>query len=581
MKTIEFFRASRAVQDRFTHSARGLSQPAPVLFKARVAVGWQVALLGSGLALAGGLAAAAIGFADPNSPLAISPAWMSAVYGGLVFLVFLGLLVARVRYKAPRLLPYLPGHYLFPFGVIDASTPSFRVFALDELLTVEASGTQLTLKFKEAQFQFEVGKADEAKQLVTSVQAGKLVVESLLGAMNHRELAALDPLRDTGFSNPFSPKTPHQQPVQRRLFLAMLVVALPVSAGLGWGFREFRNTFSEQRLFDRACLDNTPSAYQKYLERGGKRAVVVDTFLPRAELALAARTGNVSELDAFGAKHPENRIAAEIRAALKNALLAELRRAKAVGTVSALRAFRERFAVHLELFAPEYARAQAEFYAGILAKYEESPTYSPKLVTLVGRLLNLSRNSPAQALVRFRRVLRASLTLADRQVQKSLYYMGPESLPSQYFDAKSSAPREARVGETLIKKWQQIFPEDVLKFSLGPAVEETEGTPIVFPVPTLLVEYVVGGAGIFLSKKPRGVFVGVGLVFIASFSIPDVAESLEFKGSSWKVPDFTSLAGGEGTVKGVYESVAQDGFDRFLRLYDAEYFQAGAPHRAE
>jgi len=581
MKTIEFFRASRAVQDRFTHSARGLSQPVPVLFKARVADGWQVALLGSGLALASSLAVAAIGFADANSELAISPVWMSAVYGGLLFLVFLGLLVARVRFRAPRLLPYLPGHYLFPFGVVDASTPSFRVFALDELLSVEALGGLLILKFKEEQFEFEVGKAGEATQLVASVQAGKLVYESLLAAMNHRELAALDPLRDTGFSNPFSPKTPLQQQAQRRFFLAMLVAALLASAGLGWGSREFRNTLSEQRLFDRARQINTPSAFKMYLERGGERAVVVENLLPRAELAVAAGSGNVSDLEGFAAKHPENRIATEIRGALKNALLAELRRAQAVGTVSALRAFRERFAVHLELFAPEYTRAQAEFYAGILAKYRQSPTYSPKLLTLVGRLLNFSRNSPAQALVRFRRVLRPSLTLADRQVQKSLYFMGLESLPSQYFDAKNSAPREARVGEALIKKWQQIFPEDVLKFSLGPAVEEPEGTPVVFAAPTLLVEYVVGGAGIFLSKKPRGVFVGVGLVFIATFSIPDVAESLEFRGSSWKVPDFASLAGGEGTVKGVYESVAEDGFERFLRLYDAEYFQAGAPPPAE
>jgi len=361
----------------------------------------------------------------------------------------------------------------------------------------------------------------------------------------------------------------------------MLVAALLASAGLGWGSREFRNTLSEQRLFDRARQINTPSAFKMYLERGGERAVVVENLLPRAELAVAAGSGNVSDLEGFAAKHPENRIATEIRGALKNALLAELRRAQAVGTVSALRAFRERFAVHLELFAPEYTRAQAEFYAGILAKYRQSPTYSPKLLTLVGRLLNFSRNSPAQALVRFRRVLRPSLTLADRQVQKSLYFMGLESLPSQYFDAKNSAPREARVGEALIKKWQQIFPEDVLKFSLGPAVEEPEGTPVVFAAPTLLVEYVVGGAGIFLSKKPRGVFVGVGLVFIATFSIPDVAESLEFRGSSWKVPDFASLAGGEGTVKGVYESVAEDGFERFLRLYDAEYFQAGAPPPAE
>lgn len=574
MKTLEFFQLSRAVQDRFKSSAQGLSQPRPALFSATTDTRWRLPLAASFAILLATLGVFSIGFGRSDSPLAIEPVWMVAVYAGLLLLALVSLVLARVRKRAPLLLPYRPGVYLFPFGVLDASNPAFRHLGLEELEAVEALGGDLLLKFKQGQFRFHVGQSERAQSLVASVEAAKIHYTAALKQMNLRDLAALDPLSETGFSNPFSPKGPHERPSQRAFVRLALLCALPLSLGLGWAGLKVRNRLSESRLFEQAKQSNQPSAYRTYLARGGTHPSVSDTLLPRAELAVASRAGNVPALEAFMQTHPGSKIQSEVTAALKGALLTELERAKAKGSLTALRSFAARFAAHGELFRAEYARGLSALYAGVLTTYKRSANYSPKALRFVKLLLDFSKTFEGTADVRFRRALRSSMTAADRQVQKSIYYMGPDSVPSQYFDRAHSEPREARAGAALVEQWQTIFPTDVLKFSLGPAVTEPEGTPVAFKVPTLLVEYVVGGAGIYLSRKPRGVVVGVGLVFDAKFTLPDSAESLEFKSSSWKVPD---LAGtGEVTVAGVYEGLATEGFERFLRLYSAEYFRTQA-----
>ncbi|MDX2052435.1 MAG: hypothetical protein SFV15_08600 [Polyangiaceae bacterium] len=579
MRTVEFFKVSRAVQDRFTHSAKGLSQPVPLIFSASTEARWRAPFLGSVVAVLAAFGAGAVGFGNPENSLAIAPLPAVAVYSALLLTAAVGFLMARVRFMAPKLLPYRPGRYLFPFGVVDARTDSFKVSPLNELEAIEAKGSVLRLKFKEGLSDFDAGASARAEQLVEAVRSSQASYAAALEAMNLRDLAALDPLRDTGFSNPFSPKTPLLPPSQKRFVALGLLVALPVSVGLGYVGFMLRNKLSEARLFEHAVQVNTPASYRTYLLRGGARPVVVETLLPRAELLATVQGKNTEALLGFAKSHAGSKIEAEISAALKQALLGELKRAAAEGTLTALVAFHERYQREQTLFRGEYEEALNRFYASILARYQQSAVFSANNLEFVRKLLNFSRTFRGTVLVRFRRVLRASLTTADRQVEKSIYYAGAESLPSQYFDAKRSEPREARAGQALAQKWQQIFPEDVLKFALGPPVDEPEGTPVVFPVPTLLVEYVVGGAGIYLSRKPRGVFVGVGLVFNAVFTIPDVAESLVFKSSSWKVPDAAGLELSEGTFSGVYESVAQEGFDRFLRLYEAEYFPVAAHSR--
>ena len=71
----------------------------------------------------------------------------------------------------------------------------------------------------------------------------------------------------------------------------------------------------------------------------------------------------------------------------------------------------------------------------------------------------------------------------------------------------------------------------------------------------------------YMSPKPRGVFVGIGMMFKASFQIPGDAQPLESKSSFWRMPNAKILEGEGATVADVYEKMASDGFDRFLKTF--------------
>src|SRR5207247_1455973 len=66
---------------------------------------------------------------------------------------------------------------------------------------------------------------------------------------------------------------------------------------------------------------------------------------------------------------------------------------------------------------------------------------------------------------------------------------------------------------------------------------------------------------------PRGVFVGVGMMFKASFQIPGDTQPIEFKSSFWRMPNAKILEGEGATVADVYEKMATDGFDKFVKSY--------------
>jgi hypothetical protein len=82
-------------------------------------------------------------------------------------------------------------------------------------------------------------------------------------------------------------------------------------------------------------------------------------------------------------------------------------------------------------------------------------------------------------------------------------------------------------------------------------------------------------AGGYMSPKPRGVFVGVGMMFKATFNVPG-GSPLEFKSSQWRTPNpLVMMDEGKG-VADVYEKMASDGFDKFMKAF-ALYLGAPAP----
>ncbi len=81
--------------------------------------------------------------------------------------------------------------------------------------------------------------------------------------------------------------------------------------------------------------------------------------------------------------------------------------------------------------------------------------------------------------------------------------------------------------------------------------------------PTLFIEYSPEMAGGYMSPKPRGVFVGVGMTFKASFQIPKDSQPLELKSSQWRAPNPQILRNEGTTVADVYERMAADGFTKF------------------
>lgn len=570
MQELDFFKLSRTIQDRFVDSSRGVGAPSFILAKPFANRGASAWLFGSvGLALAC-LGMAFIGFGSLKSSMAIAPPGM-----GVAFAVLLGasaVCLARsvALSREPEVLPYTAATYLFPVGVVDARQQTFRVFKVDELESAEsdASGTGLTVKFASGQaFSFPTQSREQAEQAKTLVLESQSRFKQAMEELNRRELAMLDPLTETGFSAPFSPHAPLRAPVQRWQWLG-LPLALCAGLALGWGLWLERNAVSMRRLYVAARRLDTPESYQLYLKRGGARSEVTEILLPRANLAKAQKRGTVEAILEFKARYEHAKIKVEVDAAWRTALLRELENAKKEGTLTALRGFAQRYPEH-ELVAVELNAAMDEVFNQAFARFQKT-VQQDNLLAFVKRLLNFVRQHGSKIVVRFKPMVQQSLERADAQVKESKYFTGPESLPSQYFDAAHARALQEKTAQALIARWQQALTADILDFELGPPVSKG-GDPSP-TLPTLLIEHSAGAAGVYLSKKPRGVFVGLGLVFNSSFVIPDAGKPLEFRSSWWRVPDLKLMQGDGASVQDLYTHMAEEGFQRFTSAYLAHYF---------
>lgn len=563
MRQVEFFKLPRAIQERFLAGAAGTSPPQVWLrYPARTPfpVLWLLGAL-AGLGILFGLLT--LGYGTAGNRLALAPVYMAGVYGAAVWTIALCVMGILSVVSAPGWLPFRPGYYLFPVGVIDAHTHRFVVHPLTDLEQVEHLGKkQLVLRFKGGhRFTFPVPNPERAEALVEAVRQGKEHLAELEGAADAHGLASLDPLLDTGIPSPLLPteRLVRRVPAWSRLALP---IALVPALGLAWPIWEIRNVMSERVMYATADAAGTPEAYRAYLETGGPRSEVRDLLLPRAELRVARGSGSVSAVEAVVAKYEGTAVHGELEQALRDLLLGELETARKRRSLTALRQLEKGF-TRGDLIEAEIDAALHAVYTDALATYKkQAPPDSKEAVPFFAKLLAHAEKQGPKVVIRFRRELRGTVKAADERVKKSQYYAGAKFIPSQYYEPPYAAKREQRIADRLIARFKSVFASDVLHVELGAPLEQDAPEPAV-DVPTLFVTHSTLMSGTYSTRTPLGVYVGIGVVFESSFRLPERADTLDYRLSVWRQPSMDTVKEQGLTPEQVYDGLTGEAFDRF------------------
>ena len=478
----------------------------------------------------------------------------------------LGLASAIGRAKE---LPYRPGIYLFPIGVIRTRHSELDLYSWDELVQSELSGDsrELRLVFGQGrEFRFGLSGSEQATRVQAELARARERLEQARASARVRDLALLDPLTDNGIPNPLLPDTPL---TRRKAWWSKgwWWLGPALGAALAWPLWTARNHFGQRALLDAAQKANTPAAYRAYLAAAGPHDEVSRVLLPRAELAEAERTGSADAVERVLARYPDARIRPEFEVALRRALLRELAGAK---SPDALRRFRA-LQLHHELVAADVDAALHAMYAAGLARYQaDASPRRPDPASWVSRLLDYAERHGPRVEIRFARKLNPSVAAADQRVMKSPYAQSPASPPSQYFDGDPAAERERRAGEALRRRFARTFSGGLLDFELGAPLPE-DPKDRALRAPTLVVEHTTVMNGTHVNPNPPHVLVGVGILFRASLHIPGDSSPASFKFSSWHAPDRAEL--GELDAERFYPQVAEDAFAQFSAKYLGSVFK--------
>jgi hypothetical protein len=429
---------------------------------------------------------------------------------------------------------------------------------ITDLRAVTPAGrSAVQLEFPSQKVTFALPSGMSVPELEGLLAGFRSQFEAAWSQKNRRALAALDPTRDSGFSNPLSSAERLRPITDRRSIRFGLVLIVGAAVGAGWFYT--RNRLAERALFRRAVTENTAPALANYLERGGVRPEVADILLPRAELV--ACQGSLAAVEQFAVSHPNSKIQPEIDAALRAELLSELTRVQAAGTLRALEDFKSQHTTHA-LVLPELAQMRHRLYQNALTRYKQNYAPEAAAATAIADLLKYAEANGPRVEVRFQRSVTASLERADSAIRRSGYYTGSHAMPSRYFDTPHAEAREQAVGQSLVEQLQAAFPSEILQFSLGAGLEGT-GAPPAATVPTLFVAYVTNMSGGFTTNRPRGVYVGLGVTIQSSLILPPATSSFEFKDSSWIAPDVNEISRNMMTPKDVYETNARAALERF------------------
>ena len=574
MQKFHFFSLPRSIQERFIESTAGQGVPTPLLIQSPVSNPWAVVLAVTAalfFTLCAGFAR--IGYGDLEHRWALNPPWAIFVYSGLLCVASATLAGAITIRACDSNVPFRRGLYIFPVGVIDARSEVIEHYPVQELVDLSTTGTRLRMRFSGgADFEFRGVEPKRGGKIKVTLLDTQQRLNDPSADLSNRELALLDPLFDTGYQNPFSS---HESMGPATTFWSirwfMLVLAMGSAAGVGlWKLRNMR---CAERLYINARALNTTRAYRDYLARGGTNSEIRDVLLPKAELREAQAAGNVEAIEHTLDGHQNSKIVREIEGVLRTALLSEFNEARRVGKLSQLREFRkdDRYA---SLISVEVEQARHEQYRAAWAGFQALLKCSPELTVFFERLLAYAEKHGPQVEIRFRRRIPASVQMADVRVQKSPYCSSPSVLPAQYFDAEHFAPREAKVAAAISERFTEAFSRDILSFELAGAWDDDDNPAAEVTAPTLLITHRTELSAPYTSRKPPGVFVGVGLLFKAELLIPGDSASPHFETSTWSPPNLKKLeAEGWGPAE-LYASMVEDGFSQFLKRYLASLCRA-------
>lgn len=575
MKSIEFYDLPRPVQERFVAASQASLAPAPLAIRpgsGYVGARWFIACA---LGFSFTCAFAFHGFGNLEHPSALATSVHALLYCIGFTLSFASLTRGLTLRDRALSLPFARATYLFPMGVVEATSSALEVHSLADLRTVEASATALSVSFVDgSSFDFpaqDQAHAEAAKRAVTESQER---LDEATRADSVRGLAALDPLLRTNFPSPFSQDVPFKRPTTLWA-VALLGMAVISGAALGIGVWEVRNKLSARRLAQVAKKLDTTAAYRQYLTRGGRSTEIVDVLLPRAELAEAQAQASVAAIEQFIVTHPDSKIREEVDNALRGVLLAALARAQAPGTLAALDAFSIDNPRH-EPVAKELAEARHHVYRLATDRAKQlviatGARHSDPAAFLERLVAHAEKHGP-RAEIRFRSVLGKSHKAADNNVRSGSYFAGNASLPSRFFGESEMHAREALAGPLLVAALQSLFSKEILEFGLGaplPGVDEDEKI-LPLPdatVPSLYIDYRIELSGAVVNAKPRGIFFGAGMFFDTDFRLPGSDERLEINVRTWRSPSRSVMRSKGRSTGDVYEDLGRRSLNMFLRRY--------------
>jgi hypothetical protein len=565
MQRVDFFRLERPIQERFVASVQGSAAPIPLAVLReglpRAVVLWTATSL---LSLAALIALSRVGYGKLSSAFALQPAAALIPYAALGALAAAAAFAASRRQRARFRLPFAPGIYLFPAGVIDARSAEFAVRKVNELLDGNVLGNTLQLRFADgAELRFPAGSPERGAEMLRTLTEVKQHFGRDLESSS-RELAVYDPLCDNGFRNPFSPRE-SLVPPKASFALPAWLLAVVLGAALGAGLWKLRNTLGEAALYRAARAENSREGYRAYLGRGGANPDVSGILLPRAELAEVVKHHSVEELERFSKEHPDSRIQPEIQAALHAELLVALADAKREGTLRGLKRFRQRFIDHPRIIA-EIDRAISERLTAGLRDFERRAKPKPEVAELFRRLLNYTAQHEGRVEIRFRRRIPESVAKAEALLQKSNYFGGKASLPAQYFDAKHAAPREASSGKELQATLSQAFSPDLVEFEIGAPLEDNGEEDPKVSVPSVIVTHRTEMSGAYLMKRPRAALTGIGVLFRVVFALPNDPAVYAYKYSAWNAPELKSMMDGR-SFEEIYTAMGEKAFSKVAKKY--------------
>jgi hypothetical protein len=578
---IDFYKLTRPVQERFRGSVNGSGLPAPILALRRQTKE-PLAWLGlSALSAFAAFVLFQIGLGNLDSSFAIHGAPLVALYTAFFGAFVFGILKALAIRRESRSLPFVPGIYLFPIGLVDARRHCIRLYSMRELTASEgpdASNTFHLVFGGNKKFVFPVGDAQRAQKAAAALASARTTHDEAEGARDSirpKAIAAIDPLQDGGFASPLVPKTPIVQNVPFWAAKAWLV-ALAAGFLLATGVWNARNVLSDSRMFATANEAHDTSSYKHYLERGTRHHDEVEkVLLPRAELKDAQKAGTVDAIEAYIKTHKGTKIGPELTAARRAALLVELEATKKIGTLTSLKEFAKDHPDHG--LDAELKVAMHEVYEAAFEKYKANDAAKdPIAIAFVRKVIDFAEKKGPKVVVRFQRHVAKAMERADKDVVKSKSFMGVASFPSRYFDAVHAKPREQELAKTIIERFAQAFPADILALEMGEPIADPDaqvGPPT--DVPTLLIEHSVDWTGgEVTSTNPRGVFIMMGVNFESSFGVPGDPKEHKLKLTVWRRPEPNLAKDTEHPEEIIYAEMTKGAYEQFGKKYLITFFRA-------